>query len=144
MKGINFNDSTPLYEQVQNDLKFRIREEEFKIGEQIKSHNQLAGEYNVSLITIKKALSNLIFEGVLVSRVGKGTFVADRNHNYDHLNHKSIGIVLRDLEHPFFTQVVQSIETEAYNLGFNTLENSTILNTLTPSTIMSISPLSNT
>lgn len=128
MKGINFNDSTPLYEQVQNDLKFRIREGEFKIGEQIKSHSQLAGEYNVSLITIKKALSNLIIEGVLISRVGKGTFVADRNPNHAHSNHKSIGIVLRDLEHPFFTQVVQSIESEAYNLGFNALLSSSLGN----------------
>jgi len=121
MRRLNQNDSASLYEQVQNDLKLRIKEGEFKIGEQIKSHTQLAAEYNVSLITIKKALSNLIFEGVLLSRVGKGTFVADSYFRGDQSIHRNIGIVLRDLEHPFFTPVVQSVESTAYKLGFNTL-----------------------
>ncbi|MGE5862054.1 MAG: LacI family DNA-binding transcriptional regulator, partial [Ignavibacteria bacterium] len=33
--------------------------------------------------------------------------------------HKSIGLVLRDLKHPFFSLIVNSVEEKAYQLGYN-------------------------
>jgi DNA-binding LacI/PurR family transcriptional regulator len=119
--GINFNDPTPLYEQIENDIKFKITEGDLRVGDQVGSQHQLAKDYDVSLITIKKALSNLIAKGILFSRVGKGTYVARRSSSLAISGHKTIGLVLRDLKHPFFSLIVQAVEEKAYNMGYNIL-----------------------
>lgn len=119
--AIDFQDSTPLYVQVIKDLKNKINTGQLDIGEQLKSHKELAIEYDVSLITIKSALSQLIDEGMLYSRVGKGTFVADKKPTPAITDHKSIGLVLRDLKNPFFSLITHTIEEKAY------AENYTIL-----------------
>ena len=100
--GLNFKNPLALYEQIENDIKSKINKGELKIGDQIRSQSQLSKEYNVSLITVKKALSNLINKGILFSRVGKGTYIARKAKAVDISKHKSIGLVLRDLRHPFF------------------------------------------
>jgi DNA-binding LacI/PurR family transcriptional regulator len=121
-KGINPVDPTPLYEQVESDIKNKIQKGELLPGQQIASQNDLAREYEVSLITVKKALFNLVNDGVLYTRVGKGTYVADPSHKKIDLSaHKTIGLVLRDIKHPYFSYVVHYIEERANELGFNLL-----------------------
>ncbi len=119
--GLNFKNPLALYEQIENDIKSKINKGELKIGDQIRSQSQLSKEYNVSLITVKKALSNLINEGILFSRVGKGTYIARKAKAVDISKHKSIGLVLRDLRHPFFSMIVHSVEEKAYQVGYNIL-----------------------
>ncbi len=94
--GIDFRNPLPLYEQIENDIKSKIANGELNVGDKISSQSQSANEYKVSLITIKKALSNLINEGILYSRVGKGSYVARKAKVVDMSKHKSIGLVLRD------------------------------------------------
>lgn len=118
---IDMNDPTPFYEQIENILKYEIRNGQLKEGDQIGSHNELAKKYNVSLITVKKALSNLINDGILISRIGKGTFVGGGNNRLDISKHKTIGLVLRDLNHPFYSPIVKSVEKMVYELGYNLL-----------------------
>jgi DNA-binding LacI/PurR family transcriptional regulator len=119
--GLDFKNPLALYEQIVNDIKSRINKGQLNIGDQIGSQSQLSKEYNVSLITVKKALSNLINEGILFSRVGKGTYVARKAKAVDISKHKSIGLVLRDLKHPFFSMIVHSVEEKAYQVGYNIL-----------------------
>ncbi|MEO8398699.1 MAG: GntR family transcriptional regulator [Ignavibacteriaceae bacterium] len=119
--GIDFKDPKSLYEQIENDIKSKIASGKLNVGDQINSQSQLSKEYDVSLITVKKALSNLINEGVLFSRIGKGTYVARKSKTLDFSKNKSIGLVLRDLRHPFFSLIVHSVEEKAYELGYNIL-----------------------
>ncbi len=119
--SIDFQDSTPLYVQIVRDIKEKIDGDELKIGEQLQSHKLLAKEYNVSLITIKSALSTLIDEGYLYSRVGKGTFVAKKNGDASITRHSSIGMVLQHLKDPFFSLIAQIVEEKAYTKNFNIL-----------------------
>ena len=114
-------DPTPFYEQIENILRYDIRSGRLKEGDQIESHNELAKKYDVSLITIKKALSNLIKDGILISRIGKGTFVSSGHNKLDISKHKSIGLVLRDLNHPFYSPIVKSVEKKVSELGYNLL-----------------------
>ncbi len=117
--GIDFNNPAPLYEQVERDIKRKIETGKLVPGDQIGSHHELSKEYDVSLITIKKALSNLVAAGVLFTRVGKGTYVAEQSQpKIDLGNHKTIGLVLRDLKHPFFSLIVHAVEEKAYELGY--------------------------
>ncbi|MBK8946340.1 MAG: GntR family transcriptional regulator [Ignavibacteriae bacterium] len=122
---IDLNDPTPFYEQIENIIRYEIKTGVLKEGDQIGSHNELAGKYSVSLITIKKALSNLIKDGALISRIGKGTFVSSGEKKLDLSKHQSIGLVLRDLNHPFFSPIVKSVEKKVSDLGYNLLLAST-------------------
>lgn len=119
--ALDLTNPQPLYSQIVNDIKSRITSGQLKAGDQIGSQQSLAGEYGVSLITVKKALSDLIKEGVLFSRVGKGTFVAQSSDRVDFRKHKSLGLVLEDLRNPFFSRIVDSIERAAYERGYNIL-----------------------
>ena len=119
--SIDFNKPTPLYEQIEDDIKMKIASGELKVGDNVGSQSELSKEYGVSLITVKKALSNLGSEGILFSRIGKGTYVARRNKSINLSMHKTIGLVLRDLQHPFFSLIVHSVEESAYRMGYNVL-----------------------
>ena len=118
---IDINDPTPFYEQIEKIIRYDIRKGIIKDGDKLGSHNELSKKYNVSLITIKKALSNLIKEGILIGRTGKGTFVSSGKNKLDISKHKSIGLVLRDLNHPFFSPIVKSVERKVSELGYNLL-----------------------
>lgn len=121
LKKIDLKDPAPLYEQIENDIKTRIHNGEYKVGDQIASQNEMAKEYDVSLITVKKALTNLIGQGVLFGRVGKGTYIASQPAQIDLQKHKTIGVVLRNLEHPFFSKVIEAAEREAYTQDYHFL-----------------------
>jgi DNA-binding LacI/PurR family transcriptional regulator len=119
---INNNDPAPLYEQVERDLMRMIKDKTLKPGDFVGTHAELCEKYSVSIITIKKALYNLINSGYLYSRTGKGTFVADINEKKQNISSfKTIGLVLRDLKHPYFSLIMHGIEERAYELGYNIL-----------------------
>lgn len=121
-KSIDFDRPTPLYEQIVEDLRWKIEAGEYKPGDQIGTQAELSNTYHVSLITVKNAISCLVREGVLSARAGKGTFVSERAvRRVDLKEHRVIGLVLRDLNHPYFSMIVHSVEERAYELGFNIL-----------------------
>jgi len=120
--NINLNNPLPLYLQVEHAIRGQIERGELQTGQQLGSQQELSRKYNVSLITIKKAVTDLCKEGILMSRVGKGTFVAEKAQAKRILSgQKTIGLVLRDLKHQYFSLIVHSIEERAYQLGFNVL-----------------------
>jgi len=120
--GINFNDPAPFYEQIEKDIIRKIDEGILKRGDSVGSHSELSKEYSVSAITVKKALSNLIKDGVLFTRIGKGTYVAEKPKTGVDLSiNRTIGLVLRDIQHPYFSMIVHGIEEKAYELGYNLL-----------------------
>lgn len=69
------------YIQISDEIKDKILSGILKPNEMLSSENQLAAEYNVSRVTIRKALMRLIDEGYLFSVPGKGTFVDYFNKN---------------------------------------------------------------
>jgi GntR family transcriptional regulator of arabinose operon len=65
----------PRYYQVYASLQERIRAGEFLPGQQLPTERQLGEEYNVSRITVVKALDLLKLEGSVERQQGRGTFV---------------------------------------------------------------------
>ncbi|GAW98943.1 UTRA domain-containing protein [Secundilactobacillus mixtipabuli] len=65
----------PLYKQVKSEILSDIRSSVYKVGETIPTEIQLEKRYNTSRITIRKAINQLVSEGVLLKKQGKGTFV---------------------------------------------------------------------
>jgi DNA-binding GntR family transcriptional regulator len=64
--------------QIHRDLRHRIDASEFHPGERIPTEVELMAHYDVSRVTIRRALSALIDDGYLRSRRGSGTYVTDR------------------------------------------------------------------
>jgi DNA-binding LacI/PurR family transcriptional regulator len=112
---------TPLHRQIADNIRSEISSGIFKGDDQVGSHQELARKYGVSLITIKRALSDLINEGLLYSQVGKGTFVQKKPPVRSLPGTKSIGLVLGDLKSPFFSRIVDSVEEFASFKGYNLL-----------------------
>ena len=55
--------SKPLYLQVKADIKNRILSKQYMPGDKLPTENELSDQYNVSKITIRKAIQNLSDEG---------------------------------------------------------------------------------
>ncbi len=118
---IDVKKPVPLYRQIADSIRSEVISGKLNGGAQLGSHLELARKYEVSLITIKRALNDLIKEGILYSRAGKGTFVHDVLEKRTSLGTKTIGLVLRDLKSPFFSLIVHNIEEYASQKGFNLL-----------------------
>ena len=71
-------DSMPLYMQLQRVLRNAIKRRILTQDVAIPPERDLAEEYAVSRITVRKALSGLVDEGLLSRRRGAGTFVTGR------------------------------------------------------------------
>ncbi len=71
----------PLYMQIIELLVVKISSGEWSPGELIPSEIKLAQELSVSQGTVRKAISELVENNVLVRKQGKGTFVSNHNHD---------------------------------------------------------------
>jgi GntR family transcriptional regulator len=68
---------TPLYHQLKNVLKSRILSNELKGNQRLPTEAELCTEYNVSRITVRQALSELMKDGLIYRDRGRGTFVTE-------------------------------------------------------------------
>ena len=66
---------TPLSVQLMEELETSIRNGVYKPGDKIMTEAEMAKEYGVSLITVRKAVGSLMEKGLVVRKQGKGTFV---------------------------------------------------------------------
>lgn len=65
----------PVYYQIKQTIKGWITSGEFNCGEKIPSEMELAANFEVSRLTVRQAISQLVQEGLLTSKRGEGTFV---------------------------------------------------------------------
>ncbi|MCP3032536.1 phosphonate metabolism transcriptional regulator PhnF [Halobacillus sp. A1] len=68
----------PMYYQIEEDIKQRIEKEEFRPSDMIPSERELSETFDVSRMTVRQALNNLVSEGILYREKGRGTFVAEK------------------------------------------------------------------
>ena len=67
----------PYYRQVVDQVANLVRSGALSPGSRLPSVRELAAHLLVSLITVRRAYSDLEAAGLIVSRQGQGTFVAD-------------------------------------------------------------------
>ena len=91
----------PLYLRVENHIRGQIDGGELVPGDLIPSEPRLSKELNVSQGTVKKAIDNLAWQGLLFRHQGKGTFVSRVDFNnslfrfFSYGNEKGEGIRIR-------------------------------------------------
>ncbi|GAB6179244.1 GntR family transcriptional regulator [Desulfotomaculum defluvii] len=72
---IDKTNPTPLHFQIKEELREEIMSGVWSNGENFPTDKQLIEKYEVSSTTIRRAVSELVNEGLLERRPGKGTFV---------------------------------------------------------------------
>ena len=68
---------TPIYEQIEMQIKELVLSGKLKSGEQLPSIRLMARDLKVGIITVKRAYDDLCAEGITMSLAGRGIFVAD-------------------------------------------------------------------
>lgn len=74
---ISQTDARPMYLQIVEQIRQRVAAGDWPVGQELPSIRALAADLRVSVITVKRAYLDLESEGVIVTRHGKGSFVAD-------------------------------------------------------------------
>lgn len=68
--------TVPKYLSIKNDLKEEILSDKFEYGDLFYSESELEKKFNVSSITVIRAIKELVKDGYLVRFQGKGTFIS--------------------------------------------------------------------
>ena len=76
---ISNSSDKPIYEQISTQIKNAILSGELTTGQALPSIRSLASDLHVSVITTKRAYSDLEALGFIETRQGKGIFVAGGN-----------------------------------------------------------------
>jgi len=74
---VSLQSNKPIYEQIKSQIVSLILEKELKPFDQLPSIRQLSTTLQVGIITTKRAYEDLVRDGVLISKMGKGYYVSD-------------------------------------------------------------------
>ncbi|MGF3065875.1 GntR family transcriptional regulator [Facklamia sp. P12945] len=72
----------PIYEQIKEQIIQAILNGDVEEGDLLPSVRGLAKDLKVSVITTKRAYEDLEREGYVTSVVGKGTYIAEQDHDF--------------------------------------------------------------
>jgi GntR family transcriptional regulator len=90
-------DGRPMYLQIMEQIKLRIYAGDWPSGHSLPSIRELAASTKVSVITVKRAYMELEHEGLIVTRHGRGSFVADLHDMQSDLRDEEINQQIEDL-----------------------------------------------
>ena len=114
------NKATPKYILVQNRIKEDIRTG--RIIEKLPGERTLARELDISYMTVRKAIENLVMDGVLYKVPTKGTFV--NSNGAGKRVTRNIGFFLDDrvedsISSPYYSLIFKALEKEAVKNNYN-------------------------
>ena len=75
----------PVYYRLERFLRDQIQTGALKPGDSIPPESQLAQQFSVSRMTVRQALSRLVFEGLIERQRGRGSFVAEARFQHTHV-----------------------------------------------------------
>jgi GntR family transcriptional regulator len=102
-----FDERTPIYRQIAEQIKASVLAGTLAADEQIMSTNQYAAFYRINPATAAKAFQQLVEEGVLYKRRGIGMFVSADARDALRKRHRQ----------RFFADVVEPMLAEAKAIG---------------------------
>lgn len=100
-------DSRPMYLQIMNQIKQKVMVGDWQTGFHLPSIREMASVTGVSVITVKRAYSELEHEGVIVTQQGRGSFIAES------------GTVRSDLQFSELDEKLKQLVYSARLLGLN-------------------------
>ena len=76
MRKLQSESSSPLYHQLMQRITDDIEKGNYPVGSRIPPEHELEAAYQVSRVTVRRALAELTQSGLLERKQGKGTFVS--------------------------------------------------------------------
>ncbi len=83
----NFDDNTPIYQQIIEHIKLSIAVGEYKVGGKLLPVRVVAADAEVNPNTMQKALSELERDGLVYSQRTSGRFITDDEGKISALKH---------------------------------------------------------
>ncbi|UFU00797.1 GntR family transcriptional regulator [Radiobacillus kanasensis] len=74
---VNKNSPVPIYYQLEEQIKTQIESGILQPGDMVMSERELTEKYEISRMTVRQAITNLVHSGYLYRVKGKGTFVTE-------------------------------------------------------------------
>lgn len=106
MLPLNNNHLLPIYVQVKNLLIQKIQNGEFNVGDQLPSERELSTKYDVSRMTARKSVTEIVNEGYAYRKKGKGTYVVCQKLKRDLIKLSSFSTLLKEKGVTNFTNKV--------------------------------------
>ena len=132
---IDRNSYTPIYVQLMELIRNKIRKGKILPGQSIPSERELMKRYKLNQVTVAKALSELVYENLVYRIQGKGTFVREglpegiarkampRFQGIEEARNQSIGLAVYEIDYfnvnsfaDFLKGVMKVTNKEGYNL----------------------------
>src|SRR5579859_4416529 len=101
------------YARIKRHVVARIESGDWTVASRVPSENQLAAEFEVSRMTARRALLELVQEGYLVRSQGLGTFVADRKPLMSMLEVRNIAEEIAERGHSYGNRILKLEEASA-------------------------------
>lgn len=102
---MNAGDNRPLYQIIKEDIKKKIDTSQLSPGDRLPTEQELTEQYQVSRITVSKALGELKEEGILVRYPNKGTFVAQNTGAFSMVKDAPAPSAVADLPPSIITEI---------------------------------------
>jgi len=107
-----------LYQKIYDTLYERITTGFYAVGTKLPTETALHQEFDVSLITLKKALNMLAEQGLIDRIPGKGTFVKVPFTSVSTADKKLIGVILEHISSPFGLSMMYCMDEIAEANGY--------------------------
>src|SRR3954467_4661326 len=110
---------TTLFAWVKGELREAIAQGQFRPDEPFVTQREIVERFGVSTTTAVRALNDLVSEGLVVRRRGRGTFVADRPRapSVTSAGERTVALVCDDNHQPHQVQLMAGLTSEGAALG---------------------------
>lgn len=123
----------PLYEKIEKLLEQRIKNNIYKIGEKLPTETELMKVFDVSRMTIRKALEILVDKQLIQRYPGRGSFISAPEISDEDTTVKKqiiIGVIFPKLSSAFGQQILSTLSSCADQRNINLLYTEIVDNSL--------------
>lgn len=106
MKKVNKKSSIPIYYQLKGIILEMIENEDVRPGDMIPTERELCEYHNISRMTVRMAIMELVNEGILYREQGKGTYVAHQKPKHELTKLTSFITEMKNLGHEVETTLL--------------------------------------
>jgi len=97
----------PQHQRIREALKQQIQRREFPQGSQLPSENELCARFQTTRPTVRQALGELVREGFIERRHGKGSFVKSERQALGLLSFRGFSDVVGETSHAVRTEFLE-------------------------------------
>lgn len=115
----------PMYIQLKNYITNQMNQGIWKPGDKLPSENELAEQFNVSRITVKNAMADIVKQGLIYRIQGRGSYISDNaseqlfSYEKKEDNGPFVAFLMPRLNNLFTANLMTGIEQELADNGYN-------------------------